>query len=163
MLLYLVRHGEALSREKDPKRSLSKKGGLEVERLASFITTNFKMEIGIIHHSGKARAAQTAAILARTMAKPPEVMQSDGLNPMDNPDVWSERLAVRETDTMLVGHLPHLSRLASLLLTWNPEVGLLEFDVATAVCLEGVAGNWLLKWMISPGTLKLGRASGDDP
>ncbi len=154
MLVYLVRHGEALSREEDPKRSLSEKGALEVEDLSGFMTANFKMRIGVIHHSGKTRAAQTASILSRTLAQPLEVMQSDGLDPMDDPGVWSERLSTQEVDTMLVGHLPHLSRLASLLLTWNPEVHLLEFDVATAVCLEGAAGNWLLKWMISPGILK---------
>ncbi|MFV1956220.1 MAG: phosphohistidine phosphatase SixA [bacterium] len=163
MLVYLIRHGEALSREEDPIRPLSKKGVHTVENLAGFIADNFKMSIGIIHHSGKARAAQTATILARTMAQSPEVMQSDGLDPLDDPGVWSERLSVEEMDTMLVGHLPHLSRLASLLLTWNPEVGLLEFDVAAAVCLEGAAGNWLLKWMITPETLKQGRVSGDDP
>lgn len=156
MLVYLVRHGEALSREEDPKRPLSEKGALEVEELAGFIAANFEMSIGVIHHSGKARAAQTASILSRALAQPPEVMQSDGLDPMDDPGFWSERLSTQERDTMLVGHLPHLSRLTSLLLTWNPEVQLLEFNVATVVCLDGAEGNWLLKWLISPGTLKQG-------
>lgn len=160
MLFYLVRHGEALSREENPKRPLSGKGVLEVEDLAEFIAANFKMSVGSIHHSGKSRASQTASILSRALAQSPEVIQSDGLDPMADPGIWSERLSTQERDTMLVGHLPHLSRLASLLLTWNPEVQLLEFDVATAVCLEGAAGNWLLKWMISPGILKQGTVSG---
>ena len=54
---------------------------------------------------------------------------------------------------MLVGHLPHMSRLASLLLLWDSGREVLDFKPGTVACLEKV-GGWRVKWMISPDTLK---------
>ena len=58
-----------------------------------------------------------------------------------------------DRDTMLVGHLPHMSRLASLLLLWDAGREIINFSPGTIVCLEKSSG-WRVKWMISPDTLK---------
>jgi phosphohistidine phosphatase len=72
---------------------------------------------------------------------------------MDDPAAWAERLEVMDMDVMLVGHLPHMSRLASLLLLWDSGREVLDFAPGTVACLEKV-GGWRVKWMISPDTLR---------
>jgi phosphohistidine phosphatase len=51
---------------------------------------------------------------------------------------------------MLVGHLPHMARLASLLLTGNPNREVVRFRNATIVCLERVEDGWVLLWALGP-------------
>jgi phosphohistidine phosphatase len=51
---------------------------------------------------------------------------------------------------MLVGRLPHMARLASLLLTGNPNREVVRFRNATVVCLERVEDDWVLLWAIGP-------------
>jgi phosphohistidine phosphatase len=60
-------------------------------------------------------------------------------------------IAAWTTDTLLVGHLPFLGRLASLLLVSDPERQVLGFQPGTLACLErDPAGQWMLAWMIRP-------------
>ncbi len=57
---------------------------------------------------------------------------------------------------MLVGHLPFLSRLASLLLVGDPERALVRFRMGGIVCLTGEpagaggTGGWMVAWMLIP-------------
>ncbi len=52
---------------------------------------------------------------------------------------------------MLVGHLPHLSKLAGLLLTGSPDIEPIKFRMAGVLCLErDVKGKWALLWMLTP-------------
>lgn len=154
MNLYLVRHGEAVSKLEDPSRPLSEAGRSEVSGVADFIGGNFRIHLGSIYHSPKARAADTALIMADRLGFAGSVKATDGLLPMDDPAVWAERSAGIQMDTMLVGHLPHLSSLTSLLVGWNSADAIAHFDTATVVCLEGDSRGWMVKWMISPSALK---------
>lgn len=153
MLLYLVRHGEASSEREDHMRPLSKQGTADISELARLLAHRFKLMPGSIFHSPKLRAAQTASIISQGLPQAPPPVETDGLTPMDDPAVWAERLETMDLDTMLVGHLPHLPRLASLLLLWDSGREILEFTPGTVVCLEKT-GAWRVKWMISPDTLK---------
>ncbi len=67
MYLYLVQHAEALSKEEDPSRSLSKKGIKDIKKIASF-SRGLKVAIHQIVHSGKMRALPTAQLLEEPMA-----------------------------------------------------------------------------------------------
>jgi phosphohistidine phosphatase len=58
-----------------------------------------------------------------------------------------------EEPIMLVGHLPHMARLASLLLSGNPNRETVRFRNAAIVCLEKVEDAWVLVWAISPDIL----------
>jgi phosphohistidine phosphatase len=51
-----------------------------------------------------------------------------------------------------VGHLPFLSRLASLLLVGDPERTLVRFRMGGIVCLTGgpSTGGWIVAWMLTP-------------
>jgi len=153
MRVYLVRHGEALDQLEDPARPLSDKGEQDLERLAALLAQRFQILPGYIFHSPKRRAGQTADIISKALPPPLLPEETGGLAPTDDPGIWAEQLEAMEKDTMLVGHLPHLSRLASLLLLWDVNREILNFTPGTVVCLEKT-GGWRVKWMVSPDTLK---------
>jgi phosphohistidine phosphatase len=153
MIVYLVRHAEALSEQEDPARPLSELGKANVQRIARLLADRLKIFPGYVCHSSKARASQTAAILSEHIPGIPTLEERDGLLPMDDPSIWGERLQTMDRDVMLVGHLPHLSRLASLLLLWDSGKDIIDFTPGSVLCLEKV-GNWKVKWMVSPRALK---------
>lgn len=154
MQVYLVRHGEALDQTEDTARPLSTKGESNIRLLSELLSQRFKIIPGHIYHSPRLRAAQTASIISENLPLAPAQTETGGLSPMDDPNHWAERLELADKDTMLVGHLPHLSRLASLLLLYDTSKEILNFTPGTAVCLEK-AGRWRVKWMISPDILKI--------
>lgn len=58
-------------------------------------------------------------------------------------------------DHALVGHLPHLQRLASLLLFGAAEKKNVAFAMGGIVALErDDAGNWSLRWMVIPDLIR---------
>jgi phosphohistidine phosphatase len=148
MYLYLVQHGDAKSKEDDPGRPLSDKGMEDVKKTSQAVSS---IRVGRILHSGKLRAEQTARIFADSLGNNME--GADSLSPMDDPAVWAGRLKDEEEDTMLVGHLPHMSRLASVLLCGDPEAGAVEFRMGGVVCLGRQEGKWSLQWMVVPEML----------
>jgi phosphohistidine phosphatase len=145
MNLYLIQHGEAKSREEDPERPLSDKGAEDVNKTARAVSS---VSVERIFHSGKLRAGQTARIFGEALGK--DIAGADSLSPMDDPSVWASRLKDEEKDTMLVGHMPHMAGLASLLLCGDPEAGVVEFRMGGVVCLKKEEGRWSLQWMIVP-------------
>ena len=151
MKLYLVRHGEPRPESEDPKRPLSDKGRQEIERLAAFIKDRFHIHIQSIQHSGKLRAEQTAEILAQALEPAEGLKQSDGLKPLDDPSIWADRLSTMDEDIMLVGHLPHLSRLVSDLITRDAEKKIVDFTTGGLVCLSrDAAGLWAIQGTTDP-------------
>jgi phosphohistidine phosphatase len=149
MLLYLVQHGEAKSDAEDPSRPLSKKGLKDVQKVAHFLAAS-EVKVARIHHSGKKRALETAEILATSINPGREVNEAGGLKPLDDPRIWYDRILKTEEDTMLVGHLPYMSRLASRLLTGGAEKGLVNFKEGGVVCLSYEDGKWAVEWMVIP-------------
>ena len=150
MFLYLIQHGEAVSKDEDPERPLSSTGVEDVNRVAAYAAANCGIEVGAgIFHSGKLRARQTAEIVASVLNLPgPE--QADGLKPMDDPTIWQSRLAESLQDQVLVGHLPYMSRLVSLLLTGDPGENIVQFKMGGVVALKRAEGLWSLQWQIVP-------------
>ena len=52
---------------------------------------------------------------------------------------------------MLVGHLPHLGRVAALLLTGDQERNVINFHMGGVLRLGRVtAGKWAVDWMVVP-------------
>ncbi len=155
MNLYLVQHGEAKSEEEDPSRPLSGKGSCEVRKVVSFLSASGGIRIESIFQSGKLRAAQTAEILEEYLRPPKGISQKDGLAPMDDPAVWAKRLETETTDILLVGHLPHLARLAALLLCGMPDRRVVNFHMGGMVCLKKTEGIWSLDWLIIPEIIRM--------
>lgn len=150
MKLYLVQHGLAKSEEEDPERPLSDKGIFESEKAAAHLAS---MNIGVdsIFHSPKLRAEETALIFARQMKPVDGAAEGDGLKPKDDPAIWKELLQDEEDDIMLVGHLPHLARFASLLLCGESDRDIISFKNSGVVCLNsGDDRSWSVNWMLVP-------------
>lgn len=135
-----MQHGEAKREEEDPSRPLSEKGVADARKVASFLSSSSWIKIESIFQSGKLRAAQTAEILEEYLRPPKGISQRDGLSPMDDPAVWGRRLETETADIVLVGHLPHLARLAALLLCGMPDRSVVNFHMGGMVCLQKTEG-----------------------
>ena len=60
-----------------------------------------------------------------------------------------------EEDVMLVGHLPHLANLASLLLTGEKDEAVIDFRMGGVACMKkDWPGHWLVEWMMGPDILR---------
>jgi phosphohistidine phosphatase len=154
MRVYLVQHGLAVPKEVDPQRPLSDQGREDVARLATLLArTGVRVERML--HSGKARSEQTAALLAGTLLGGGLPEAHGGLGPNDAVAPVAAEIGVWGLDTLLVGHLPFLGRLASLLLGGDPDHLTVAFEPGSLVCLErDSAGRWALVWMIRPELLR---------
>ena len=153
MLLYLVQHAEARNEADDPNRDLTEKGKMDIEAVAHHLK---RLNVGVkqIFHSGKTRAQTTANILAEHLQPSAGVSQAPGLAPLDAPENWAERLAKMDEDIMLVGHLPHLGRLAAILMSGDKERSVVNFQMGGAVRLQHMGGSqWALDWMIVPNII----------
>ena len=150
MRIYLVQHGKAKSEGDDPARPLTIEGVEESTQMSEFLS-KIDISISLILHSGKERTQQTADILALGIQRRPEIEARDGLAPTDDPQQLAEFLKASSDDIMMVGHLPHLQRLASLLLTEETEQQPVTFQNSGVVCLERNRDNsWSLRWAITP-------------
>ena len=153
MNLYLVQHGQAVAKEVDSDRPLSDQGCEDIRKTAK-AAVRAGVCVDTIWHSGKTRARQTAQALAEALEPRREAQQAEGLKPLDDPSIWANRVSDLQEDTVLVGHLPQLSRLASLLLTGNSEAETVDFQMAGIVCLgREEAGSWSVRWMVIPQLL----------
>lgn len=163
-VLYLVRHGAALSAASDPLRPLSPDGQDEIERLAQFLA-QAHIPLGRILHSGVERAAQTAAILGQTLLPAGPLEQHDGLLPGDPVAPMVRRLAQLREATMVVGHQPFMGALTTALLC--PERGhdIMGFPTGGTVCLASSEWDrsWRLVWALAPTLLPPARARGREP
>jgi len=154
MNLYLVQHALARPETEDIQRPLSKRGLNETIRIAGFLSMQANLRVSHILHSGKLRAQQTAEILAEGIEPEGGVSATDGLKPMDDPAIWIERLTAEQKDIMLVGHLPHLSRLVSRLVCKDETRTVVTFRNSGVVAL-GLDDNnaWSVSWVITPQLL----------
>ena len=148
MFLYILRHGEAKPKNEDPERGLSERGREEVRAICRVFS---KTDPGIeaVWHSGKTRAEQTAGMLAASLKIDDRVHVRSGLNPNDPVSPLVEELRGRETNLAIVGHLPQLGKLISVLLL-GTERELLDLPAAGLVCLENTGDSWQLNWLLTP-------------
>ena len=151
--LYLVQHGEAVSKDVDPGRPLSPVGEEDVKKISEFLQ-NSGASVDRILHSGKMRAHQTAEILAEKLLHEGEVEAITGINPNDPVTDFSPKIRKLQHDVMLVGHLPFMAKLASYLVTGQEEPVIVAFKPGSVVCLEqNEAGDWQVQWMIRPDSI----------
>ena len=149
MEVYLMRHGEAVAGANDAARLLTERGREQVHRVARH-TAAFGIRVAEIRHSGKLRARQTAEILAERLAPGRVILEVKGLGPADDPGISLADLEAARDPVMLVGHLPHLGRLASSLLLGDPGKEIIRFGEAALVCLVRAERAWRLHWILTP-------------
>ena len=153
MKLFLVQHAKAASKQVDPERPLTKDGHRDIEKVAAFIKP-LNIIIDGLWHSGKMRARQTAEILAEVVNIRNEMLVHNGLSPNDDVQTIKEKIVSVRQDIMIVGHLPFLAKLASLLLTGSESAGMVAFRQGGIVCLNYEDEHqWQIEWMITPDLL----------
>jgi len=149
MEIYLVQHGESKSETEDPERPLTEKGKEAVESVASYVAP-LGVEVAQVIHSGRLRAKQTAELFAQYLSPPQGIKQEGGLGPLDDPQQAKRLIEQAERPLMIVGHLPHLGRLASLLILGAPDKEIIKFTMGGVVCLSRSDDSWLVEWALIP-------------
>jgi phosphohistidine phosphatase len=148
--LYLVRHGSAEPSQVDASRPLSAHGRDEVEKVASRLRER-GASVARIQHSGKARARETAEIMAAQMVGVESVDAVPGLQPNDPTEPWAVKVDSWGEDGMLVGHLPFMARLAARLVLGDESRAIVDLGPASVVCLEKTERDrWTVASVLSP-------------
>jgi len=157
MEIYLIQHGLALSKEENAERSLSDQGRQTTTQMAEYLAARaaglVEPPILEIRHSGKRRAQQTAEIFAHALGSNIPLSVGENMNPKDNPRLcYKELKKIREqTGTViLVGHLPHLSRLAGLLLTGDDEKQPIQFVNSGVLKIKYTDSGWAVDGYLTP-------------
>jgi phosphohistidine phosphatase len=145
--VYLVQHGHAKPDDEDPQRPLTARGADDVTWVAHWAIDRFGVRPSRIVHSDKTRARRTAEIWGRLTGVEPE--EGDGPAPNDDLTTWVRRAAAETADLMLVGHLPHLANVASLLLTGDADRQLVGFRHGGLVAVEHDLG-WTATLVLPP-------------
>jgi phosphohistidine phosphatase len=150
MKLYLVQHAKAASKDMDPQRPLSDQGRRDIQKVAAFIKP-LSLSVDYLWHSTKERAIQTAEILAEAVKINEAKIVRDGLAPNDDVTQLKDELISSQQDIMIVGHMPFVSKLASLLLTGHEFAGTVAFKQGGIVALSSSEPNhWQIDWMVIP-------------
>jgi len=158
MYLYLVQHGEAEVKEGETERSLTDKGIANLQRMTDFLDHHPVPPLDAIIHSGKLRARQTADLLSPHIVTSRGVLAADDLEPNSDPKIWARKLRGVPDDLMLVGHLPYLAKLTSLLVTGDPKATAVQFHNGGIVCLDrDIDMIWRLDWIVIPEILRRSR------
>jgi len=146
-MIYLVHHADAVGPDVDPQRPLSTAGKVQATRLAAEATAR-DVQPTVIWHSGKLRARQTAQAFLRSCNPLAEFAAIRGLQPNDPPGWIKDTLTYEIREVMLVGHMPNLTRVLTLLVTGR-ESPLHEFPQHGLVALDYTHGKWEERWRIT--------------
>ena len=149
---YFVQHGKAVSKDVDENRPLSEEG-IDATRAISKTLARNNIRVSQVFHSGKTRAAQTADIIATELGLA-STAAAEGLNPNDDVKSFAQtRLTDDTADAMFVGHLPHLGKLVSYLLSHDESTNCVTFQNSGVVCIDTVDDDSSLSWFITPTTI----------
>jgi len=111
--------------------------------------SSLTLHVDRIEHSDKQRARQTAKIMAAHLRPEGGTRQVAGLSPNDDVVPMRGRLQSESGSLMIVGHLPYLSRLLSVLLGVQQDRPLVAFQMGGVVHLEREDnGEWRLRWIL---------------
>ncbi|MBE9563916.1 MAG: phosphohistidine phosphatase SixA, partial [Proteobacteria bacterium] len=136
----------ALDKAVNPERPLSK-AGIEQSSAVALQIHASDITVSQIFHSGKLRARQTAEIFAEHLSVT-SVTAIDKLSPNDDVTLIAQNL--QTNDALYVGHLPHLEKLVSYLVTGNANANIIKFQNSAVVCLETSENHYQLRWYLTP-------------
>jgi phosphohistidine phosphatase len=151
MRLYLVQHGDALTKDVDPERPLSGQGRADITRLVAWLETN-DVAVSSIWHSGKTRARETAELLGAVLETGGKISPAEDLGPIDPPEVFLKRLQSVDEDTLIASHVPFVARVVSQAVTGSSDQQLVEFQPGSIAVIErNESGAWHLICFAGPG------------
>lgn len=154
MLLYLVRHADALDAFDDHSRPLSPKGERQIAALGKFFARNGAFQPQEVWHSPLVRAGETALQLTRAIGLKVRMIEVNGLRPESDPGGLAHRLIHAPERLALVGHEPHLSAVASLLLANRAAEAVVAMEKGAVLALEGEGNYWVVRWLVTPELLE---------
>lgn len=149
--IFLVQHGEAIDKKENPLRPLTDMGRETISRMGNFLSSR-SYKIDVIWHSPKLRARETAEILHSCLKLKNSLYEYKELEP-EEPVRKTVKLLQNseEQNIMLVGHLPHLSNLAGLLLTGDEKQEIIAFEKGCILCLNYQdVGICVVRWLLIP-------------
>ncbi|MDX9974608.1 MAG: phosphohistidine phosphatase SixA [FCB group bacterium] len=150
MKLYLIQHAEAMDAEADADRRLTAAGIRDIELIGQFLE-RLACNVPLVIHSSRTRARETAERVARHIGPEAKIEEAPALGPRDSAAPWNERLRGYDHDVALIGHMPFLSRLGSLLLTGTEDDAMIAFEKSAVACLVcDEVRCWRLAWMVPP-------------
>jgi len=153
MKLYLMRHGEALSPQKDPERGLTDKGKSNVKLIAQHLK-NEGINFSQILHSKKKRARETAEIMAGIIAPGVTLTVHEKITPNDDPHLIFSEINTWEEDTLIASHLAFVPNLMTLLTEKDAYMTAITFETATIICLEKINSyKWKFQWSTAPSEI----------
>lgn len=153
MELYLIRHAHALEAAFDEIRPLSPRGRKQVRTLARWLRRVEDFAPAEFWHSHLVRAAETATLLAHDLRSRVRLRSVKGLAPWDDPALIAARLRKHRTSLALVGHEPHLSALASLLVAERTHPPIFACKKCSILALERTQSRWVVRWQVSADLL----------
>jgi phosphohistidine phosphatase len=151
MAMYFVQHGLALAKEVDPNRPLSEDGRKEIVCISAYLR-KVGLAVEKVFHSGKTRAKETAQMFADQIGDG-SVYELSGMSPNDSVIEFVRTL--KEDDVMYVGHLPHMGKLVSYLITGNENADIVKFSNGGVVCVGKDNAGFHIEWYLKPSMCKV--------
>lgn len=163
MRIWILRHAHALDAggpgdAADAARPLSRKGRDATRTLGRRIR-----QLGLLReatscwHSPLVRAIETAGIFRKSARLRAPLKEVAGLEHGDDPAVMARRLEKLSRPVILVGHEPHLSALATLLVAGQARPVEFELKKGALLALERVPERhrngrrrWIVRWQLAP-------------
>lgn len=163
MNLYIIRHAIAADSaesdsESDSQRPLTDKGRKKMRQIAKALR-HLGVEFDLILSSPYVRARETAEVLANVFKMKNEILFSDNLIPLGNPQLLIGEINEKHrVDSLaLVGHEPYLSTLIGLLTAENAKLDMTlkkgGVCYLTADDLHHPDHHATLEWLLTPGIL----------
>lgn len=154
MLIHLIRHAHALDGDDDVHRPLSAKGRRQAARMGRWLKRQRLIEAREVWHSPLVRAVATAEILARHLGGKRRLIVVDGAEGGAPPALLARRLAKVRHPVALVGHEPHLSALATLLIAGRDHPPVVTLRKGAVLALERTGRRWAVRWLVAPGEIE---------
>ncbi len=154
MHIYLVRHAHALDGDNDAVRPLSKKGLAQIRAVGGRLRETKAVNAKEIWHSYLVRSHETAVRLNKRLRLDAELCSVSAIKPDDEPETIARRLENLREPVMLVGHEPHLSALATLLILGQAAAPRFHFKKCSVLRLDRDGEHWSVRWQVSPEVAK---------
>lgn len=147
MKVYLAHHAHAFSKEEDPQRHITPKGGEQSDRIGTRLKA-LGLKPARILHSDKQWTIDTAQRVGAKLGVP-AVQTAYPVNTDDPIAPFIAEITASTADLMMCGHVDYLERAASQLVCGDEKRKVVNFKPGngTLACFEGEGKNWALTFM----------------
>ena len=128
-----MRHGQASATTHNSEQQLTPEGRAGIESLATQLCEQ-GINIEQIFHSKKARAQQTAEIMARQLAPDVTLQLHSHIQPNDQTHYICNDIQGWQQDTLIVTHMPFIPSLLEDLTHDTKAIHSIPFTPGTVVC-----------------------------